>query len=79
MYGQGLGVARDDAEAARLYRMAADHGHGGAAFKVAEGYEYGIGLEKSRKQARHWYEVAAGRGHFHAAGKLKQFKFWFPF
>jgi TPR repeat protein len=58
-YRWGLGGKRDEAEAVRWYRKAADQGHAQAQVSLANCYHYGIGAEKDKKKARHWLKKAA--------------------
>jgi TPR repeat protein len=62
-YMQGLGVARNYAEAARWSRLAAERGHGGAAYNLAKMYSQGgPGLAADRGEAEKWAKVAMARG-----------------
>eukprot|EP00177_Eucheuma_denticulatum_P003660 GFKZ01006639.1.p1 GENE.GFKZ01006639.1~~GFKZ01006639.1.p1 ORF type:complete len:558 (-),score=75.31 GFKZ01006639.1:889-2562(-) len=61
----GVGVEKNDAEAARYYKYALEHGRadGSAAFQLGLIYNSGAaGLEASAEQAVHWWGVAAGLG-----------------
>jgi hypothetical protein len=47
MYAKGKGVVEDVAEAARLFRIAADQGHAEAQFSLGVMYEIGKRVEDS--------------------------------
>ena len=63
----GRGVMRNDVEAARWYRMAAERGYPPAQNGVARLYELGRGLPQSDVRAYKWYSLAAAAGHVTAA------------
>jgi TPR repeat protein len=63
MYGNGLGVARDEAEAARWYKKAAELGDAEAQFKLGNMFYQGDGVPKDNVEARRWYRMAADQGH----------------
>jgi hypothetical protein len=48
MYSQGHGVAKDEQEAARFYKKAAEQGFGDAQFALGEMYSLGRGVLKNR-------------------------------
>lgn len=61
----GVGVEKNDAQAARYYKYALENGRpdGSAAFQLGLIYNSGApGLEASAEQAVHWWHVAAGLG-----------------
>jgi TPR repeat protein len=58
----GLGVPRDDKEAVRWYRQAADRGYAPAMASLGFLYEKGRGVTKDEKAAAHWYRQAAVKG-----------------
>ena len=62
MYDNGRGVAKDDAEAARWYRKAADQGNAGAQINLGLMYEHGRGVAKDDAEAVRWYRKAADQG-----------------
>lgn len=62
----GQGVAQNDAQAARWFRMAADQGAVRAQFSLAEMYKNGEGVAQDHAQAVHWYKLAAEQGHVQA-------------
>jgi TPR repeat protein len=61
MYHRGYAV-QDDAEAARLYRLAAEQGHLMAQNNLGVMYEQGRGVERDEAQAAQWYTKAAQEG-----------------
>jgi TPR repeat protein len=56
------GVARDYAEAARLYRLAADQGHAAAQNNLGFMFEDGRGVAQDRAEAARLYRLAANQG-----------------
>ncbi|MBI1943806.1 MAG: sel1 repeat family protein [Betaproteobacteria bacterium] len=62
LYENGLGVARDDAEALAWYRRAAELGDAGAQYNVGLFYAYGRGVAPSDVQAYAWLTVAQENG-----------------
>jgi TPR repeat protein len=64
-YARGTGVAQDDAEVVRLFRLAVEQGVGGATVQYVLGYYYenGIGVDQDHAEALHWYRQAADCGH----------------
>ena len=66
LYHQGLGVARNDAKAAKYSRLAAQQGNAAAQFALGNMHHHGRGVEKDLVEAREWYDRAAAQDH--AAG-----------
>ena len=62
-YETGDGVDKDQAEAVKWYRMAAEQGGADAAFELAKCYRFGIGIRRNRTTASKWLDKAAERGH----------------
>jgi S1-C subfamily serine protease len=62
MYERGLGIAKDIAEAIRLYRLAAAQGLADAQENLAAAYQFGRGVSKDDAQAANWYRLAAEQG-----------------
>jgi hypothetical protein len=62
-YVDGSGVARDEAEAARLFRLAADQGLPIAQYNLGVCYENGGGVAQNSAEAARWYRLAADQGH----------------
>lgn len=69
MYAHGE-VGPDDAEAFRLYALAAERGHAGAQNNLALMYQEGRGTAADPAQAAIWYRRAADRGLAVAQGNL---------
>lgn len=63
MYEKGLGVKRDDQQAAAWYLKAAIQDDSRAQFALAEMYHKGQGVPLNEKQAIHWYVEAADHGY----------------
>ena len=72
MYGCGVGVAQDYAEALRWYQLAAAQGHPGALYMVAECHEYGYGICKNKAEAIRWYRRALAAGLYYAEDCLQR-------
>ena len=62
MYANGEGVLKDDAEAVRWYRLAADQGLAGAQLILGVKYANGAGVLKDDAEAVRWYRLAADQG-----------------
>ena len=62
MYGMGLDVPLDDAEAARWYRLAADQGEAVAQHNLGFMYAEGRGVVEDADEAVRWYRLAAAQG-----------------
>jgi hypothetical protein len=62
LYEQGLGVAKNDVEAARWYRAAAERGDVAAQLKTGSLYEQGVGVARDVDRAGFWYGEAAKGG-----------------
>jgi len=70
MYATGRGVAKDDTEAARLYRLAADQGHAGGQFNLGWMYANGKGVAKDDAEAVRLFRLAADQGQAEAQSNL---------
>ncbi len=67
------GLQKDDREAARLYRLAADQGNANAQANLGFFYEKGRGgLPKDDREAARLYKLAADRGNEYAQAALKR-------
>jgi TPR repeat protein len=55
-------VAKDEAEAVKWYRKAAEQGNAGAQFNLGFCYAYGQGVVKNEAEAVKWYRKAAEQG-----------------
>ena len=62
MYANGRGVLKDDAEAVRWYRLAADQGDATAKSNLGFMYTNGRGVLKDDAEAMRWYRLAADSG-----------------
>ena len=63
----------DKAEAAKLFRRAADRGHSGAQYYLGMIYEKGAGVTKDVATALNWYRQAATNGYVEACVTLGNF------
>ena len=59
MYRQGEGVAQDDAEAVRWYRLAAEQGLARAQYSLGLMYTIGWGVPQDHAEAMRWLGLAA--------------------
>ena len=65
-YGTGDGVGKDEAEAVRWYRMAAEQGCADAMFELSKCHTFGIGVRRNRASAAKWLQKAAEHDHVRA-------------
>ena len=72
LYDRGRGVAADPAEAARLYRAAAEQGHAGAQVNLGGMFRDGRGVDRDDAEAARWYRRAAEQGQPFAQFNLAQ-------
>jgi len=70
MFEKGIGVVRDDNEAVRLYRLAADQGYAAAQFNLGYMFENGLGVVRDDNEAVRLYRLAAAQGHRNAMSNL---------
>ncbi|MBI3574488.1 MAG: caspase family protein [Gammaproteobacteria bacterium] len=63
---QGQGVAKDDAEAVKWYRLGAEKSNALAMINLGSMYENGRGVAKDDAEAVKWYRLAAEKGNAHA-------------
>jgi TPR repeat protein len=61
-YQNGQGIAKDDTEAVKWYRKAADKGNATAQFNLGMCYKNGIGTSKDESEAARWFRKAADQG-----------------
>jgi hypothetical protein len=73
MYGSGRGVPKNDAEALKWYRMAADKGSAEAQYTLGDIYEDGTGVMQDYAEAMRWYRLAAVQGHAGAQNNIGRF------
>jgi len=62
MYGNGFGVAMDDALALKWYGLAAEQGHSGAMCNLAVIHQNGWGVPLNEEEAVRLYSLAAEQG-----------------
>ena len=58
----GIGTEKNEKEAVRMYRRAAEKGYADAQYRLAECYQNGKGVEKDQKEASKLYLMAADNG-----------------
>ena len=71
MYANGEGVEQNDAEAARLYTLAADQWYAPAQYNLGLMYATGEGVTKDRSEAARLYRLAVDQGYAPAITGLK--------
>ena len=62
MYEDGTGVAKDFREAARLYALAAAHGHADSQYNLGIMYDNGTGVAQDYTEAARLWSLAAAQG-----------------
>jgi TPR repeat protein len=62
LYRKGLGVPKDDAEAVKWYRRAAEQGNVHAQLSLGVAYAEGDGLPQDYAEAAKWFRKAAAQG-----------------
>jgi len=62
LYASGTGVAKDEAEAVRLFREGADAGVSLGALALAQAYKDGSGVAKDEAEALRWLRKSANAG-----------------
>ena len=62
MHADGRGVLKDEAEAVRWYRLAAEQGYAIAQHNLGVMYDKGEGVLKDDAEAVRWYRLAAEQG-----------------
>ncbi len=68
----GDGITQDAKKAAEWFHLAAQNGHIGAYFNLANMYYEGMGVERNLKEAAEWFRKAAEQGDVTAKEKLLQ-------
>jgi len=58
MYDNGGGVLKDDKEAVKWYRKAAEKGNASAQYNLGGMYVYGEGVLKDLSKAKYWIKKA---------------------
>jgi TPR repeat protein len=66
MYYNGAGVPKNDAEAVKWYRRAADQGMADAQYNLGVMYVSGAGVPKNDAEAYFWWNLAAAQGNENA-------------
>jgi hypothetical protein len=74
MFDEGQGVAKDYAEAVRLYRLAAAQGDADAQYALGNMFEYGKGVAKKKAEAIRLYRLAAAQGLAAASAALNRLR-----
>ncbi len=70
MYGKGLGVPQDYADAVKWYRKAAEQGMADAQYNLGLKYDNGLGVPQDYAEALKWYRKAAEQGNASAQTNL---------
>jgi TPR repeat protein len=70
LYARGDGVPEDDAEAIRLYRLAAEQGYARAQSNLGAMYSLGDGVPQDDREAVRWWRLAAEQGEAAAQSNL---------
>lgn len=73
-YLKGWGLKKDEAEAAKWFRLAAEQGYDYAMYELGCCYMDGTGVEQDDAEAVKWFVNALGRGEKLAAGKLQTYE-----
>ena len=63
LYEAGQGVQRNESEAAKWYRQAAEQGYAPGQYSLAVLYLMGSGVRQDIAEALKWYRQAAEQGH----------------
>ncbi|MEE3094244.1 MAG: hypothetical protein VX340_09155 [Pseudomonadota bacterium] len=72
IYGDSLGVPRNEVQAAAWFRKAADQGHVATKIILARMNEQSWGVDQDLSRAQHWYAEAAAQGDDEAIRKLRE-------
>jgi TPR repeat protein len=70
VYEDGVGVAKDEREAARLFKLAADQGHSASQQALGRLLERGRGVIQDEREALRLYRLAADQGSLEALNSL---------
>lgn len=62
LYQTGRGVAQNDREAVRWYRLAAEQGDAAGQVILGDAYLVGRGITQDYREAARWYRLAAEQG-----------------
>lgn len=71
-HGYSTGIAKDNAEAVKWYRLGAEKGDARSQFKLGGMYQYGRGVAENPAEAMKWYHLAAEQGYGDARSALKR-------
>ena len=55
LYSEGKGVEKNEEEAFKWYKKAAENGDSGSAHEVGRRYKMGIGVKKDENEAQKWF------------------------
>ena len=66
MYGEGVGVEKNDIEAVKWYRLAAEQGNASAQNNLGVLYDNGVGVAENDAEAVKWFRRAADQGNARA-------------
>jgi TPR repeat protein len=70
-YFAGMGVGKDDAEAVRLFKLAAQQEHASAQYFLGNCFYVGEGVAQDKAEAMRYWRLAAAQGHKKAASMLR--------
>jgi TPR repeat protein len=70
IYGNGRGVAQDDAKALRWRKMSAEHGNSDAMWLVGTDYQDGKVVPQDYAEAMRWFKKSADLGNADAMGRI---------
>ena len=70
MYNNGQGVPKDNAEAVKWYRLAANEGNAIAQYNIGIMYANGDGIPQNYSEAVKWYRLAARQGYASAQSNI---------
>jgi TPR repeat protein len=76
MYANGRGVAKNEQEALRWYRLAAEQGHAEAQERLGWYHELGTAVPQNYLEAYKWYRLAAENGFSPAQSALAYLYEW---
>jgi TPR repeat protein len=76
MYEKGLGVIKDETEAAKWYRKAADQGYVSAQSSLGGMYAEGGGVIKDEVRAYMWFLIAGSNGNEIAKANFGKMERW---
>ena len=70
LYANGEGVTKNDQEAAKWYRLAAEQGYADAQYSLGVMHKKGKGVTQDYQQALKWHRLAAAQGDAYAQYNL---------